>query len=125
MSYIKKTTLMNTLSQFAKERVDIIVQDTETKEYFISLKEGYIFNGRYFQGELRGYGLMKCRTVAEVKRSVRKNSIQEGISFKQGQEDLVQEYQKILKEEEKSWIETLEKETEDLKSEEFQRQLHE
>lgn len=116
---------MNTLSQFAKERVDIIVQEEETKDYFISLKEGYVFKGRYFQGDMRGYGLMKCRTVAEVKKSVRKNSIQKGVSFKQGQEDLEQEYHKILKEEEKSWDETLEKMTEDLKSEERQKQLKE
>ncbi len=125
MSYIKKTTIMNQLSQFAKERVEIVAQDTETKKYYINLKEGYVFKGRFFQGEIRGYGGIVCDTVQQVKKNLQKRSIQEGICFKKGDEKLEKEYRQIIEKENASMTKTLEKATNYLESEEGQNYVKE
>lgn len=116
---------MRQLSQYAQKRVEAVGQNKETGEYIVLLRDGYVFKGRYIQGEIRGYSQISCWTVAEIKESCKKIYIQEGVGFVKGQEDLEQEYSRILKEESKELVKTLERVTEKLQSQGFQKELKE
>lgn len=93
-TFILKDKTKANLSKFARERVEVILQDEQTKIYWIVLKEGYVFNGLLIDGKSCGYVAMPCQTVAEVKKWCSKDTIQEGTGFKNGDEALAEEYMK-------------------------------
>ncbi len=90
--YIVREDLKNKLPKHAQEKVEQIVQEKDSKGYYVRLKEGYVFKGIMLKGKIRGYGAMPCKTVSEIKDWCRQVNIQEGTHFKLGDEELAEIY---------------------------------
>lgn len=95
--YLVRNDIKEKLSKFAQERVEQVLQEEDSKRYYVQLKEGYVFKGMLIKEEIRGYGAIPCKTISEIKEWCRQVNIQEGKHFELGDEDLAEIYLRQVK----------------------------
>lgn len=96
MDWIQRKDVFYRLPKHAQRKVLAVIQEEDTKIYYIILKEGYCFEARRINGEMRGYGTMPCKTQKDVMRWCRMSWIQDGRCLKKYEDEAIQTYLSML-----------------------------